>query len=575
LLAVIVSLATLSSSASALTISPLDGTPDASPETQISFLGAPASQIVDVSVVGSKSGRHSGRLHPYASASGASFVLRRGLEEGEHVTVSALVGLRGHAKRVGTSFETASDVDYPLGPTPAPPHAKAGANESFVSAPTLQPPTVSLTATPATPAAGDIFLTADSGYGQNGAMIIDSAGRLVWFEPAAKGDAVENLREQTYAGGPVLTYWQGHIDYGVGFGSDTILGANYRPVATVDAGNGYSADLHELQLTPSGSAYLTAYSLVHADLSSVGGSRDGVLQDAIVEEVDVKTGLVMFEWHAYGHVALGDSYAATPSDANRPYDFFHANSISLDPSGGGDLLVSSRNTWALYDISQSNGAVLWRLGGKRSSFRMGAGTGTAYQHDAQWQPDHTITIFDNGATPKAHAQSRAIRVRIDWKHRTVKLVSRYVRTPPLLSGSQGDYEVLGGGEAFVGWGERPFFTQFNAAGQIVLDGHLPSPAQVYRAYRFPWNGTPAAPPSIALRNAAGSTTVYASWNGATNVAAWRVLAGASPASLLALAQVPASGFETAVAVPGEAPVFAVQALGPAGELLGTSHAIAR
>jgi hypothetical protein len=246
-----------------------------------------------------------------------------------------------------------------------------------------------------------------------------------------------------------------------------------------------------------------------------------------------------------------------------------------DPWGDGNFLLSSRNTWTAYEVNHSSGSILWRIGGRKSTFRMGAGTGTAYQHDARWQPDHTITIFDNGATPKAHSESRAIHESIDFKHRTVKLLGRYVRTPPLLSGSQGDDQVLANGDSFVGWGEDPYFTEFNAAGQIVFDAHLPAPAQVYRAFRFAWNATPATPPAIALKAAGAATTVYASWNGATNVASWSVLGGASPAALTTLATVPTAGFETAITVPSAAPVFAVQALGPAGEVVGISHAVAR
>jgi hypothetical protein len=561
-------------SADALTLSPLNGTPDASPNTQISFLGAPAGEISHVSVIGSRSRSHSGRLRSYASATGASFVLKRGLEEGEHVTVTALVGKRGHTRRVGTSFTTARLVAHSLPAGAPPPPAKEATNQSFVSAPTLHPPKVSLAAS-SFATGGDIFLTADAGYGQNGAMIVDGSGRLVWFQPAAKGDAIEDLKAQTFAGKPVLSYWHGRIQFNVGFGSDTILASDYRPIASVTASNGYYADLHELQLTPQGSAYLTAYSVVRADLASVGGSRNGALLDAIVQEVDVRTGLCMFEWHAYGHVALSDSYAAVPADANRPWDFFHVNSISPDPWGDGDLLVSSRNTWATYELDRHSGSVLWRIGGRRPSFRMGAGTGTAYQHDARWQPDHTITIFDNGATPKAHSQSRAIRVRIDWRHRAVDLVDRFVRTPALLSGSQGDDQLLPGGDTFVGWGEAPFFTQFDAAGHSLLDGHLPPPTQIYRAYRFPWSAQPAALPSIALRGAGAATTVYASWNGATGIASWRVFAGATPAMLTEVAQTPSTGFETAISVPSAAPVFAVQALGGAGEVLALSHAVSR
>ncbi|MFI4989724.1 MAG: arylsulfotransferase family protein [Solirubrobacterales bacterium] len=568
-------LAGTATAASAVTISPLNGTPDASPGTQISFLGASAKEISSVSVTGSRSGSHSGALRSYASAAGASFVPARGFVEGERVAATALVGRRGHQARVGTTFYIARLVSYPLPAGRTPPPAKAGANQSFVTQPTLHPPTVRITTTTPAAAPGDIFLTTNSGRGQNGALIINGAGQLVWFKPAATGNAMTNLQVASYEGKPVLAYWEGHIDLGVGFGSDTLLGSDYKPVATIHAGNGYYADLHELQLTPQGSAYLTAYTLVRADLRSVGGSKDGALQDPVVQIVDVKTGLVMFEWHTYGHVALDDCYVTGPTDPNRPWDFFHLNSIEPDPWGDGNFLISSRNTWAVYEVNRQSGAVEWRLGGKHPSFRMGAGTGTAFQHDARWQPDHTITIFDNGAEPKAHSYSRAIHEQIDFKHRTVNLIGRDVRTPPLLSASQGNDQALGNGDWFVGWGQSPYFTEFNAAGQTVFDAHLPSPAQVYRSYRFEWNAVPAALPSIALQAAAAATTVYASWNGATGVHSWRVLAGPSPAALATVAEAPSSGFETAVTVPSAEPVFAVQALGPAGEVLGSSHAIPR
>jgi len=558
-----------------VTVSPLNGTPDASPSTQISFLGAAASQISHVSVVGSHSGSHSGSLRSYASEPGASFVPARGFAEGERVTATAVVRSGKHSSRVGTTFYVARLVSYPLPPSRTPPPAKAGANQTFVTQPKLQPPTVRITAASPAAAPGDVFLTTNGGRGQNGTMIVNNAGQLVWFKPAGKGNSVTNLQVSSYEGKPVLAYWEGHIDLGVGFGNDFVLGTNYKPVATIHAGNGYYADLHELQLTPEGSAYLTAYTLVRADLRSVGGSKDGALQDAIVQMVDVKTGLVMFEWHAYGHVALTDSYANSPHDPNRPWDFFHLNSIDPDPWGDGNFLISSRNTWAVYEVNRQNGAVEWRIGGKRPSFRMGPGTGTAYQHDARWQPDHTITIFDNGAVPDAHPYSRAIHEQIDFKHGTVSLIGRDVRSPTILSGSQGDDQVLGNGNAFVGWGESPYFTEFDPAGGIVFDGHLPYPAQIYRSFRFEWNATPAIVPSIALKPTGEATTVYASWNGATGVRGWRIVAGGSPATLSTIAEVPSAGFETAATVPSAAPVFAVQALGPAGEVLGSSHTITR
>lgn len=556
-----------------LAISPLNGTPDASPRTQISFLGVPANEITQVSVVGSSTGAHSGKLRSYVSSVGASFLPTAGFAQGERVTVSALVGPRGHTRRVGTSFTVARLSGYRAPATGPPARARAGTTQSFVSEPSLHPPKVAITAALPAASAGDVFITPTHGLGQSGPMIIDGHGKLVWNLALPSGEVAANLQVESYRGQPVLVWWQGRIPVtlGVGFGHDEIYSTGYTHLATLSAGNGYEADLHDLQITPQGSAFITAYTLIDSDLSSVRGSRDGALQDSVLQEIDIPTGLVMFEWHAYGHVDLHDSYTTPPSNGV-PWDFFHINSISLDSWGDGNFIVSSRNTWAAYEIDHVSGTVMWHLGGRRSSFKMGPGTGTAYQHDVRWQPDHTLTIFDNGAVPKAHSQSRIIRERIDWKRRTVSLISRSVRTPALLTGSQGNDQVLANGNSFVGWGEDPYFTEFATSGQILFDGHFPSPGQSYRAYRFPWSATPAVPPKAAALTKGATSTLYASWNGATGVSAWGVLGGPSPAALSALTTAPSAGFETAIAVPANAN-FAVQALGAGGEVLGTSAVV--
>jgi hypothetical protein len=565
------------SAARALTISPLAGTPDASPHTQISFLGIDAHEIHDVAVVGSRSGSHSGRLKSYASSPGASFLPGRAFTEGERVTVSAVVGSGRHAHRVGSTFTIARLARYRFTPMRAAPAAKPGTVQSFASQPGLSPPSVRVTYRSPGSSTDDVFIAANNGFGQWGPMIFNRAGELVWFKPTRKGETAMDLQVESYEGKPVLTWWQGYIsDLGVGFGTDEIYSSAYKPIASVGAGNGYWADLHEIQITPKGAAFITAYSLVEADLSSVGGAHEGALQDAVVQEVDVKSGLVMFEWHADGHVALDDSYARGPTSNSFPWDYFHVNSVSLDPSNDGNFLISSRNTWAGYEIDGHTGQVLWRLGGKHSSFRMGAGTGTAWQHDIRWQPDHTITVFDDGAVPADHSQSRAIHERIDWTHRTVHLTGREVRTPALLTGSQGNDQALPGGGSFVGWGERPYFTEFSPSGQTVFEANIPYPGGSYRAYTFPWTATPASPPALAVTSTgAEASTVYASWNGATGVSGWRVLAGADPAHLSAIASVPRASFETAIPVHSPEPDFAVQALGASGQTLATSHVIAR
>jgi hypothetical protein len=257
--------------------------------------------------------------------------------------------------------------------------------------------------------------------------------------------------------------------------------------------------------------------------------------------------------------------------ANLPWDFFHINSVSLDPWGDGNFIVSARNMWASFEVDHVSGAVLWRLGGRSSSFKMGPGTGTAYQHDVRWQPDRTLTIFDNGAYPSVHKQSRVIRERIDWAHRKVHLVSRYAGG--ITAGSQGNGQFLPNGSVFVGWGEAPYVTEYGPTGQILFSAHIPRPTQSYRAYRFPWQATPASRPALTVKHGSGGTTVYASWNGATGVTAWQLLAGPSSSSLSAVATAPSQGFETPIALPGAAVRVAVQALGAGGEVLATSPGV--
>jgi hypothetical protein len=567
--ALVVSLAAGTSRAAAVTISPLQGTRDASPQTQISFLGAPANQIHDISVVGSSSGAHSGRLESYVSAPGASFLPSRPFMAGERVSVRATVG---HAT-VTSSFTVANIDNYDYTASVRSSQTKPAPGQSFVSAPALQPPLVSIDYDSPGAAPGDIFMTFAHGAGQSGPMIVNGTGQLVWFTPVPRGMTATDLQVERYEGKPVLVWWQGYIpSLGIGFGTDEIYGANYRPLAQVNAGNGYKADLHDIQITPKGSAFITSNTLVHTDLESGGGPREGVLIDSVLQEIDIKTGLVMFEWHAYGHVALSESYSDPHVSSTQPWDWFHLNSISPGPDG--NLLISSRNTSALYDVSMVDGRVLWRIGGKNPTFKMGAATGMAYQHDARWQPDHTITVFDDGAVPKKHSQSRAIRLAIDWAHLTVHLVGRDVRTPSILTGSQGNDQILPNGDSFVGWGEVPYFTEFSPTGQMVFDGHMPYPAQSYRAYKFPWSATPSDPPAIAVKSTgAGADTVYASWNGSTETSAWRVLAGPDSKHLAVVASAPQSGFETAIALQTEATHFAVQALDASGRVLGSSATV--
>jgi hypothetical protein len=449
----------------------------------------------------------------------------------------------------------------------------------FHSRPDLTPPLVTVaTSTPAA-APGYLFIAPKQDAIEKGPEIVDGSGQPVWFDPVPEQAA--DFRVQTYEGKPVLTFWEGPPTapvLGTGLGHDVILDSSYRQIARVDASFGpNTADLHEFELTPQGTALITAYRVVPRDLSSLGGPVHGKVADSVVEEVDVKTGKLLFSWHSLGHVALSESYAALPPASGKgstaPYDYFHVNSI--DPLSNGDLLISARNTHAVYEVDKHTGAVVWRLGGKRSNFKMGPGTTFAWQHDAREQADGTITIFDDESPPADDKQSRAIRIQLDQGAKTATLVHAFVNGT--LAGSQGNVQVLANGDAFVGWGAVPRFTEFSPSGAVVFDATFDKGDDSYRAYRFPWTGTPVTRPSIAVaKGAGGPFAVYASWNGATAVAAWRVLGGVAADNLAPVgASVPKNGFETTLNVQTNDPYLAVEALDARGHVLARSAAVAR
>jgi hypothetical protein len=557
-----------------VTVSPVPGSRDASPRTQISFLGVPASQLRVTSVTGSRTGPHRGRLRAYSQGDGASFVPSRPFAEGENVTVRAK--LRRGSRTIGLldGFVIARHNTVNTDPLRSQPVGTVGV-QSFVSRPDLQPPAVTVSAQSPAVAPGQEFVAPYSGPGQTGPMILDQAGSLVWFKPLPTNVSATNFEVQQYRGRPALTWWQGNVSsHGFGLGQDVIADASYREIARVSAGNGYQADLHEFELTPQGTALITAYDTQACNISSVGGSANGAATDGILQEIDIATGLVRFQWTSLDHVALADSYElARKSSTEWPFDFFHINSI--DRAGDGSLLVSARNTWATYDIDPRNGQVVWQLGGKRSNFALPRGAATAWQHDSRLLPDGSLSIFDNGAAPVVHTQSRGVVLGLNHQQKTATLLGQFMRPAPIRADSQGNMQALQNGDWFVGWGQVSDFSEFNAAGQLLFDAHLPSHVESYRAFRFSWEGAPTQPPDFALGSDPSTLfTVFASWNGATRVASWRLLAGETAGSLQPVAQAPRSGFETAIALPPgtSGPFVTVQALDAFGAVLGTATA---
>ena len=389
-------------------------------------------------------------------------------------------------------------------------------------------------------------------------MIIDNRGALVWFRPL-NTRGVTDFRVQHYRGRPVLTWWRARAT-GARHGSPsyTIFNASYRTVAGVRPVGGPTADPHELLLTPQGTALMTTFRKIR-----VG---DRPVADCGVQELDLRTGRVLLDWRSTRHVALAESYSKLPRDKSIPYDFFHINSIDIDTDG--NLLVSARNTHAVYKIRRRSGEILWRLGGKRSDFTLGRNVRFAWQHDARRHEDGTISLFDNGAAPRVHRQSRVIFVRLDLRRKRASLVRYVVHRPARVAINQANAQLLPRRHVLVGWGHEPYVTEYDARGRILLDLRFGLGTESYRAFRFPWIGRPSTRPAVAVHR----RRVYVSWNGATEVTRWQLLAGRDRRRLEPFRTVRKQGFETSAHAPS-LPWIAVRALDRSGRTLRTSRTI--
>jgi outer membrane protein assembly factor BamB len=547
-----------------VSVFPLPASRSALPQTQITFRGVRPAQLHDVVVRGSSSGLHTGVIRGDSDGQGASFVPSRAFAPGETVTVKTSLTVR--AARHGVYTFTVATPEAPIAPAPLPAvPAAPGTVQKFHSRPDLQPAALAVDNVSA-PDEGDIFVASQDGPVQDGPMIVDARGSLIWFRPYPVSDKVlvTDFRVQDLYGQPVLTWWQGNMSQGSGRGEGVIFDQHYREVATVKAANGLKADLHEFLITPRGHAFLTAFSPV-----SIKGIAKPVV-DAVVQEIDIKTGLVLFEWHALDHIPF--SYSdVTPSSPGHVFDPYHVNSVW--PDRDGNVIVSMRNTSAVYKIDHRTGRIIWTLGGKHSSFKLGPGAATAFQHDAVLQPDGTLTAFDDGAgPPKVHQTSRGVRLRLNTHTMTASLLRQYEHQPATSANFEGGLQELPGGEVFLGWGQQPYFSEATASGRQDLDARFLASTPSYRAYRFPWAGVPQTLPAVSATRAGRRTAVYASWNGATGVAGWRVFGGPSAASLSPLSTAAARGFETRLIIPAQRYVR-VQALDRSGRVLASSATV--
>ncbi len=563
--------------AAPVAVYPAHGTWTASPETEISFRGITVDEIGPVHVNGSISGGHSGILAAHADGHGVSYLPDARFEPGELVTVRA-PGLPG-----GASSQHRFGVSRPVAWAPAPAERVVDnpdvAPRAFRSRPDLRPPVMTVTDATSDATPGKVILAAKVARGQNGVMILDEAGELVWYSPPLVDTYIQNnARVQEYRGQPVLTWSEAATPIGFGLGHYVICDAGYRRIAELQVGNGFSGgDLHEFVLTRRSTALVILYHAIEWDMSPLGGARFGSAIDCVIQELEVETGRVLFEWHTLDHIDLDETRIVynPPDNRDHPYDYFHMNSIEEDADG--NLIISARHTFAIYKIDRRSGEIAWRLHGERSDFEMEEGTEFRWQHDARVHADGTLSLFDNHESRQDMGDttwSRGLVLQLDEVAMTATLVREYIHPTEILSVSQGNMQILPNGNVFIGWGSAPVFTEFTPDGEVVFNGRFPRGGTSYRAYRSAWVGMPEAPPDVAVEQGEdGGTTVYASWNGATEVVSWRVLAGSAQDALAEVATADRTGFETMIEIDAPADYVAVEALDAVGEALGRSDVV--
>jgi len=262
-----------------------------------------------------------------------------------------------------------------------------------------------------------------------------------------------------------------------------------------------SADGHEFLITPWNTALILSYTTATADLTPIGGPADQTVVNGVVQEIDIATGRVLFQWNSEDHVPFSQSEQPLPASPSTPWDWFHVNAVKLDTNG--NLLIDARNTWTTYEVSLRTGDTLWQLGGKDSSFKLQAAPGQslddageifAWQHDPEALGNGIYTFFDNesSGTPE-YPVSRAVTVQLNFWDRTATLIKSVDQPEGLVAPSQGNAQTAAQGNLVVGWGALPYFSEFGPSGNLLFNAEFPAGVNSYRAYAEPFPGF-AGPP---------------------------------------------------------------------------------
>ncbi|KAJ5682606.1 hypothetical protein N7462_005771 [Penicillium macrosclerotiorum] len=445
-------------------------------------------------------------------------------------------------------------------------HALAEETAFFKSRPDIYPPVFHIEhSEPDKLAPGYIFITPYEAQNP-GPYIFDNKGELVWSGWGVSGPGnAHGMHVCKYKGADHLCFFQGNQQKGYCRGHGVILDNQYRIVRSVQPGGGMaSSDMHEfLPINDGKTALMTVYQQRQFDMTPWNVKTGvGWLMESVFQEVDVETSKVLFEWRSLDHVDPSMSYtypahtdtSGTGLNVHEPWDYFHINSI--DKNADGDYLVSSRHTCAIYKISGRDGSVIWRLHGAEPTFR-NINFSFSQQHDARWLFENAthsvISLYNNGFNGfnRTHTYSAGMIILIDHVENTALQIRDYKpRIGDLVSSSQGNLQRLPNKNAFIGWGNNPYVSEHDEAGNLVFWATFARDTVMnYRAQKFEWEGNPTDSPALWAYSRTAEpfspTSFYVSWNGATRVKTWRFYGAHNMSGpYIFLDEVAKTGFET-------------------------------
>lgn len=329
------------------------------------------------------------------------------------------------------------------------------------------------------PSQGNFFFTPFNGNYPNYLVIADNFGIPIFYRKTTMGRAIDLKRQPNGS----ITY------YKEGANQHYVMDSSYNIIDSLHMQNGYSTNLHELVILENGHSLMMGYDPQHVRMDTIvaGGDSNATVAGLIIQELDENKN-VIFQWRSWDHFKITD--ATEDIDLNAAYiDYVHGNAIEVDSDS--NILISSRNMDEITKINRQTGEIIWRLGGKYCRNNEFTFTndpiGFSHQHDIRRLPNGNIGLFDDGNLHSPQF-SRAVEYKLDEINKTATLIHDYRNNPETFSFAMGSARFLDSNNVVIGWGyntDPPSITEMRGD-ETVFSLTLPETTWSYRALKFPW-----------------------------------------------------------------------------------------